>query len=151
MNALLKKMNFKEHKAVYVLNAPDYLTGIFSEWSHITSVDYDVPEHLKITDMLIVFVTELTEIEKFALLIERISPDDALVWFLYPKGSSKKYRCNFNRDSGWLPLGEKGFEGVRQIAFDEDWSALRFRRTRFIKTMTRSFAMSEEGKLKARK
>jgi len=47
------------------------------------------------------------------------------------------YRCDFNRDTGWVALGEIGFEGVRQIAIDEDWTALRFRRVEFIKTLTR--------------
>jgi hypothetical protein len=37
------------------------------------------------------------------------------------------------------------------VAIDEDWSALRFRKVAFIKTMTRSFAMTEEGKEKAGK
>jgi len=26
---------------------------------------------------------------------------DAIVWFTYPKGTSKKYKCDFNRDTGW--------------------------------------------------
>ncbi|HNM27658.1 MAG TPA: hypothetical protein PKL15_19570, partial [Saprospiraceae bacterium] len=69
----------------------------------------------------------------------------------YPKGSSKTYRCEFNRDNGWQALGEVGYEPVRQVAIDEDWSALRFRRVEFIKTMTRSFAMSEKGKQKTGK
>ncbi len=45
-------------------------------------------------------------------------------------------------------LGKLGFEGVRQVAIDEDWSALRFRRVEFIKTMSRDKkrAMSELGK-----
>ena len=30
-----------------------------------------------------------------------------------------------------------GFEPVRQVAVDEDWSALRFRRAEFIKTLAR--------------
>jgi hypothetical protein len=34
------------------------------------------------------------------------------------------------------------------VAIDEDWSALRFRKAEHIKTMTRGFAMSEEGKKK---
>jgi hypothetical protein len=34
---------------------------------------------------------------------------------------------------------------------NEDWSALRFRRVEFIKKMTRSFAMTEEGKKKTSK
>ena len=37
---------------------------------------------------------------------------------------------------------------VRMVAIDEDWSALRFRKAEHIKTMTRSFAMSEAGKNK---
>ncbi len=26
---------------------------------------------------------------------------DALLWFAYPKGTSKKYTCDFHRDDGW--------------------------------------------------
>lgn len=45
-------------------------------------------------------------------------------------------------------MGEAGFEPVRMIAIDEDWSALRFRRAEFIKTMTRpkEWRFSAEGK-----
>ena len=59
-----------------------------------------------------------------------------MVWFAYPKGSSKKYKCEFNRDTGWSAVGKQGFEPVRMVASDEDWSALRFRRVEFIKKMT---------------
>jgi hypothetical protein len=34
------------------------------------------------------------------------------------------------------------------MAFDEDWSAIRFRKAEHIKSMTRDFAMSEKGKQK---
>ena len=34
-------------------------------------------------------------------------------------------------------MGDAGFEPVRMVAIDEDWSALRFRRVEFIKTMNR--------------
>jgi hypothetical protein len=38
------------------------------------------------------------------------------------------------------------------VAVDEDWSALRFRKTQYIKTMTRreDFALSAEGKQKTK-
>ena len=70
-----------------------------------------------------------------------------------PKGTSKKYQCTLNRDKGWEALGEAGFERVRQVAIDEDWTAIRFRRVEFIKTMTRreSFALTKQGKAKTRK
>jgi hypothetical protein len=37
------------------------------------------------------------------------------------------------------------------VAIDEDWSALRFRRVGYIKTMTRSFAMTKAGKEKVKR
>jgi hypothetical protein len=83
------------------------------------------------------------------LLFEKQSEGDVVIWFAYPKGTSKKYKCEFNRDTGWEIFGKLGFEPVRAVAIDEDWSALRFRRVSFIKTMIRSFALTEEGKIKA--
>jgi hypothetical protein len=75
---------------------------------------------------------------------------DAVLWFAYPKSSSKKYKCDFNRDTGCDILGQNGYEGVRMIAIDEDWSALRFRKAENIKNMKRrkSMAISKTGKRK---
>lgn len=58
---------------------------------------------------------------------------DAILWFAYPKGTSKKYKCEFNRDNGWDVIRAAGFDTVRAVAIDEDWSALRFRRKEFIR------------------
>jgi len=38
----------------------------------------------------------------------------------------------FNRDTGWDVMRSAGFDTVRQVAIDEDWSALRFRRQEHI-------------------
>jgi hypothetical protein len=56
-----------------------------------------------------------------------------VLWIAYPKGTSKRYACQFNRDSGWDVIRDAGFESVRQVAIDEDWSALRFRRLAYVK------------------
>jgi hypothetical protein len=72
--------------------------------------------------------------------------DNGVVWFVYPKGTSKKYTCEFNRDIGWAELGKAGYEPVRAVAIDDDWSGLRFRNTTYIKKMTRSSAITEVGK-----
>ncbi len=76
---------------------------------------------------------------------------DAVVWFAYPKQSSKNYRSEIDRDHGWKVLGRAGFEPVRMVAIDADWSAVRFRRVENIKTMTRpaSVALSAGGKAKS--
>jgi hypothetical protein len=99
------------------------------------------------------FVTKQKEVDAIAKTVARKAKGDAIVWFAYPKGTSKKYQCEFNRDNGWTALGAAGFEGVRMVAIDEDWSALRFRRVEFIQTMTREkkHAMTKQGKKKVAK
>lgn len=53
--------------------------------------------------------------------------DDPLVWFCYPKRSSRRFETDLTRDVGWDPLTGAGWRPVRQISIDADWSALRFR------------------------
>jgi hypothetical protein len=70
-----------------------------------------------------------------------------IVWFAYPKGTSKRYKSQTDRDNGWNVLGQ-GFEPVRMVSIDEDWSAKRFRRASFITNMTRpkNYRLTERGK-----
>ena len=151
MTAIFKKLNLKEQKEILVLNAPESFEPELTSLESV-SVLVTLDEGPQVAFTL-AFVTQLAEIERVAAALAKKAPGDAVVWFAYPKGTSKKYKCEFNRDTGWEALGRAGFEPVRQVAIDEDWSALRFRRAEYIKTLTRdaSWAMSEEGKKKAAK
>jgi hypothetical protein len=84
-------------------------------------------------------------------LAARWHQDDPF-WIAYPKQSSKRYQADFNRDNGFAAMGEVGFEAVRQVAIDDDWSALRFRRVAFIGAMRRDpqRALTEEGRRRTR-
>ena len=73
----------------------------------------------------LVFVRTLAEVEAAAATLLPKALGDAVVWFAYPKATSRRYRCEFNRDTGWAAVEAAGFEKVRQVAIDEDWSALR--------------------------
>jgi hypothetical protein len=64
---------------------------------------------------------------------------DGVIWFCYPKKSSKKYSSGIDRDHGWKVLNDSGFHGVRLIAVDTDWSALRFRNKKYIKSTSERF------------
>ena len=79
------------------------------------------------------FVTQIAELHRLSRKLSAKAAGDAILWFAYPKGTSKKYSCDFNRDDGWEVLRQAGFDSVRQVAIDDDWSALRFRRFEFIK------------------
>lgn len=99
------------------------------------------------------FVTQQVEVESIARSLAPLAEGDAVIWFAYPKGTSRRYKCDFNRDTGWAALGAAGFEGVRLVSIDEDWSAMRFRRAEFIKALARnaSRAMSVKGRRRVAK
>jgi catechol 2,3-dioxygenase-like lactoylglutathione lyase family enzyme len=94
------------------------------------------------------FVTKQIEVDALGKTIARKAKGDAVVWFAYPKGTSQRYKSEVSRDTGWQVLGSLGFEGVRSVAIDEDWSAARFRRVEFIKAKNREqkHAMTTQGK-----
>ena len=73
--------------------------------------------------------------------------DNALLWFCYPKGTSKKYKSDLKEKFVQNLLLPVNYEPVAQIAIDEDWSAMRFKPgRRSIKTMKRKNAVSMKGK-----
>ncbi len=150
MNPVFKKMNYKEHEVIHVVNSPESFEKELKEMMAYAAVK----KQIKATDkaeFVIAFCTKQSEIDKLTPVFAKALQGDGLLWFAYPKGTSKKYKCDFNRDTGWDLLGKHGFEPVRQVAIDEDWSALRFRRVEHIKTMIRSFAMTKQGKEKVAK
>jgi hypothetical protein len=150
MDAVFKKMNFKDSASVVVINAPESFESNMKTMKDLTVFHRDFSS-VESTNFIIAFCTMQDEVDTMALEAAAKLVGDGLLWFAYPKGSSKKFQCDFNRDTGWSVLGEKGFEPVRMVAIDDDWSALRFRRVEFIKKMTRSFAMTEVGKEKVGK
>jgi hypothetical protein len=139
------KLNLKDQKEIVVLNAPDSFRPELDKLAGVT-----VRTRLSAAPIAfsLAFVTKQAEVDALAKSVAKAADGDAVVWFAYPKGSSKRYKSEIDRDSGWKVLGASGFEAVRMVAIDEDWSAVRFRRVEFIKTMNRhvSGAMTSAGK-----
>jgi hypothetical protein len=146
MSPLFAKLNLKDQTEIVVHNAPSSFEPVLATLEQV-NVLRDVKQAKKMAFSL-AFVTTQEEIDALAPRITAKAESDAVVWFVYPKQTSKKYKCDFNRDTGWAALGAAGYEGVRMVAIDEDWSALRFRNVAFIKSMTRDArrAQSVEGK-----
>jgi hypothetical protein len=151
MASIFHKLNLKDQTGLLVLNAP---TSFEPELAQLKgAIIRRELEQVEEIVFSLAFVTKQQEVDSIAQAIAPKTKGDALVWFAYPKGTSKKYKCEFNRDTGWAVLGQLGFEGVRQVAIDEDWSALRFRRVEFIKTMIRDqkLAMTSPGQARVAK
>jgi len=132
MATLFEKLQLKDRQEIVVLRAPDSFQPELARLPVLT-----IHHHLESvaeTGFLLAFVTRKAEVDALAPQVARRATGDAAVWFAYPKGTSKKYQCDFNRDTGWDALLAEGFETVRAIAIDDDWTALRFRRSEFVKS-----------------
>ncbi|MEL6538001.1 MAG: hypothetical protein AAFQ98_21465 [Bacteroidota bacterium] len=129
------------------MNSPESFGAEVKAMEEFTQVLTDASS-VKEVAFALVFATKQIQIDKAIESLNEKLLGDVVLWFAYPKGTSKKYTCDFNRDTGWKTVGEFGFEGVRQVAIDADWSALRFRRVEYIKKLTRrkEMAMTDEAK-----
>ncbi len=148
MPTVFAKLNLKDQKQIVILDSPE---SFESELKALKGIEIirDLKKTKELTFSL-AFVTTQDKVDALAPAIARKAEGDAVVWFAYPKGSSKKYKSQINRDSGWEVFGREGLEPVRMVAIDEDWSAIRFRRAAFIKNMTRGkeHLLSERAKKK---
>ncbi|WP_126973970.1 hypothetical protein [Gynurincola endophyticus] len=145
-------MNFKDQKQILILQHPEEFEPELKEMQKVTTVITSV-RNLSRIEFVLIFVKTSTAIENTVKeLIHKIE-GDGILWFAYPKGISGKYKVEINRDNGWESPGNAGYETVRAVSIDEDWSALRFRKVQYIKNMNRqeSFAMTKEGKGKTKK
>jgi hypothetical protein len=152
MESVFKKLNLKDQKQIVVLCSPDSFEINLNSIQPAVNVIKSMESASEIAFALL-FVTKQEQVDT---LIPRIAPklsQDPVLWMCYPKSSSKKYKCDFNRDTGWAIMGNYELEPVRMVSIDDDWSALRFKKVDFIKKMTRSSlgALSEKGKAKSSK
>jgi hypothetical protein len=131
MPTTFDKLNLKDHKEILVLNAPDTFEKEIERLRDVRV--FRRIEGVKAIAFALSFVTQRAELQRLSPKLSAKAAGDAILWFAYPKATSKKYWCDFNRDDGWETLRQAGFDSVRQVAIDDDWSALRFRRVEFIK------------------
>jgi hypothetical protein len=132
MSSIFHKLNLKGQPEIAVFNVPASFETELAQLKSIKIVrDANKPAAVQFA---LAFVTQQNELDRLSKILADGSEGDTLLWFAYPKGTSKRYTCEFNRDTGWHVIRKAGFDSVRQVAIDEDWSALRFRRTEYVKT-----------------
>ena len=132
MSSIFEKLNLKQQREILVVNAPPSFESELRGLENVTVLRD--PKKAKVLHFGLAFTTTQAEVDKLSQILADKAEGDALIWFAYPKGTSRRYKCEFNRDTGWSAMRSMGFDTVRQVAIDEDWSALRFRRVAFIKS-----------------
>src|SRR5215467_13867366 len=115
---LRKKFQLKDGQALKVLDAP---AGVdLSELADGEPVG------------VLAFVSSSADVRKHAKAVTGAAAEPTgLAWAAYPKKSSG-IESDLTRDEGWAALFDTGVRPVRQIAIDDTWSALRFRRSEHV-------------------
>jgi hypothetical protein len=127
MESLGKKLQLKPNQKFLLLNAPEAVAEALSAEGYTFATE-GVTAEKGAFDAVQLFVKSKAELERDVLqAMEALKPAGVL-WIAYPKKSSK-VKSDLTRDEGWKAVAELGYEGVRQIAIDDTWSALRFRHT----------------------
>jgi hypothetical protein len=129
---LFNKLNLGAHVEIVLFNTPE---SFEAELKRLKAVKITRnPGKPKAIKFGLAFATTQRQLDQVSKVMAAASEGDAVLWFAYPKGTSKRYTCDFNRDTGWSVIRDAGFDSVRQVAIDADWSALRFRRVEYVKS-----------------
>ena len=76
-------------------------------------------------DVVIVFVRDSGELKRLATSFGSLE-EDAVLWVCYPKGGAE-VGTDLDRDILHAAMEKHELTGVSLVAFDEAWSAMRFR------------------------
>lgn len=138
MKTLLEKLNYKGQRRIVVINAEKNFK--LAPTDEIKDVQIDSKIDLRYPyDFMIIFVREVPEVEEITSVVLHNLAVDGVLWFCYPKKSSKMYSSGIDRDHGWKALNDLDFFGIRLVSINEDWSAMRFRNIKYIKTTSERF------------
>ncbi len=122
---ILKKLQVKNQTGVFIQNAPNELKTMFDEWRRVLDVTTETPA--KPMPFVLMFVKDKAQLESSRPVFYQSLDPSGLIWVAYPKKTSKTYQSDLSRDDFWQAFQDIGLAPVRQIALDDDWSALRFR------------------------
>ncbi len=130
MDPLLAKLEYNPERddMVIVLHPPRELEDVWPAWQeHGVDVGFEAVPAMPV---VLVFAAKFDEIERHVdEVIGHLAGDDPRLWFGYRTDSAPDNATDINAVGSWPALTERGYEPVRQIAIDENWSALRFRQT----------------------
>jgi hypothetical protein len=123
-----KKLNYKAQDPVLVVNAPGSFKVELAELAGLGAGIHASPEVGVGYGFILAFAKDAVELDKVADICLLCMAEGAVLWFGFPKQSSRTIKSDINRDKLADLLALRHLQPNRNVAIDEDWSALRFRR-----------------------
>jgi len=133
MDEILKKLRYKDQERIAVINAPEGFRNRISSLLPGVRIDTEINARY-LYEFMIAFTPASADVKKIGPACIHNLSDDGKLWMAYPKNHSRKSTADLNRDHGWNTVEETGFRRVSQVAVDDDWSAVRFRNAKYVKS-----------------
>jgi hypothetical protein len=133
LSALAKKMRLVPDDRVAIINSPPgYLAQLAPAPAHVDTELREATQY----DVLQLFVNNVDELRILGpAAITAVKPD-GLLWIAYPKGGATRGATDLPATPWWTKrdvLGEltgvTGFKPVAFVKIDDNWTALRFKKT----------------------
>ena len=119
-SSLAKKMKLKPGLKAAVINAPE---GYLNDLKH----DAEIAQKLSGKfDWIQMFAKNKKELASFAPKAARALKPDSILWFSFPKGTSK-LQTDLTRDKGWEAVQGLDLKFITLISINENWSAFALR------------------------
>ncbi len=120
---LAQKLQVKEGRKLLLINAPK---GYKESLGGLPSGEAVLTKSTDLVDIVQIFATTQKELEQLGQVKKLLKPN-GILWVTYPKGTSKNFKADINRDSIAAYARKVGLQAVAMVAVDEDWSALRLK------------------------
>ncbi len=143
MKSLLEKLNYKSQQRIAIIDAvKSFNMATFKDLRDV-QIDTEIDQRYPY-DFMIFFVRSIREVEEKTPLALHNLVADGVLWFSYPKKTSKNSSTDIDRDHGWNAMNKEGFYGIRLVSIDDDWSTMRFRNIKYIKSTSGRFPTEQE-------
>jgi hypothetical protein len=116
-----------------VINAEESFNSYLSSNLREVVIDRSIEPRYPYSFMVL-FVKTVSEVNELTPMALHNLIADGILWYCFPKKSSKIYTPGLDRANGWKVLLDSGLRPVRQVTINDDWSALRFRNIKYIKS-----------------
>lgn len=122
--SVAQKLFIKAGERILILDAPENFENALGSLPQEVEIHRTAEGQF---DLIQCFANTSAEMENLLPSLKEHLNEEGRLWIGYPKGTSKNYDSEINRDSIWRFARTIGMTAVSLIAIDQDWSTLRLK------------------------
>ena len=133
LSALAKNMRLAPDHHVAVINAP---SGYLAQLAPAPADLYTALKPSALYDVVQLFVNNVDELRRFGPSAIKAVKPDGLLWIAYSKGGVTRGATDLPATPWWTKqdvlgefTGETGYKPIAFVKIDDNWTALRFKKT----------------------